>query len=71
MSTTAALLLGAAAGFLLARALINPSDCCTTVQNLVRTKIANTYGSGAADLADALGLTDLAPGLLSVTGYSG
>lgn len=58
------LLLGAAAGFVAARFLINPSSCCSTLQKLVSQKIGDKFGSTVEGLADATGLTDAAPGVL-------
>lgn len=64
MKTLALIGVGVTLGFLLATRLRAPSDCCHTVAQLVRGKVASEYGDGIAGLGDLFGVWDWTPGLV-------
>lgn len=59
--------LAAAAGFVAAAWLINPSSCCNTVTGAVRDKVA-AQSSGLAWVGDRLGLWRYTAGLAGLVG---
>lgn len=56
--------IGMAAGFLLATWLRAPSNCCKTLAQEVRSKVAREYGEGLAGVGDLFGVWDWTPGLV-------
>lgn len=68
MNATLAFTAGLALGFVAARYLIQPSDCCVRVAAGVRDRVGEELGAGAVAVGDALGLWRFTPGLLAVFG---
>ena len=68
MKPATLVLLGAAAGLVAARFLINPSSCCSRVSAGVKEKVSDKLGGTTANVLDDLGLFDYAPGLLDLFG---
>lgn len=70
MKPATLVLLGAAAGLVAARFLMEPSSCCQRVSGGVKGKVAGALGDTTANVLDDLGAFDYAPGLLDLFGVS-
>lgn len=68
MKTAAAFAAGAALGVVVVALIRRPTDgrCCNLLRDAVRGKLGPLAG-----VADRLGLVDLAPDVLSITGIPG
>ena len=61
---------GAAVGAVCVRLLMERSSCCRRVSEAVRDRATDAAGSWLGPVGDALGLWDVAPGLLDTLGVS-